>query len=86
MTTYELVRAVLVAHHQDGGVSELSVKQLCQATGRCRRSVQLSLRKMRQEGLISDGVHLGEGAFMRIVEAPAQQDDTEPTFDPHAAP
>lgn len=79
MTTYDLVRAVLMAQHQDGGISELSVKQLCEATGRCRRGVQMSLRTMRQQGLLSDGVHLGEGAFMRIVEAPA--DDAEPAHD-----
>ena len=79
MTTYELVHAVLMAHHQDGGVSQISVKQLCKATGRSRRGVQMSLRTMRQQGLLSDGVHLGEGAFIRIVEAPVNDDDAQPT-------
>lgn len=86
MTTYELVRAVLLAHRQEGGVSELSVKQLCQATGRCRRGVQMSLRTMRQQGLLSDGVHLGEGAFIRILEEADNPTQGSTDTPPDAAP
>lgn len=52
------------------GRSTMSVAELVEATGYTRRWVQKAIGTLRDEGLITDGRHLGGGKYERSIPLP----------------
>lgn len=52
------------------GRSTMSVAELVETTGYTRRWVQKALGTLRDEGLITDGRHLGGGLYERKIPLP----------------